>query len=118
MLDTRRLISLFIGVALIAGLGISIGRLVGKSDGLASRQRLEIVWPDLMQMRDQDRALLAGLALTCHMQDRNKDAAAVLECLHEGVESDNPRLPYGMSRKQAQDRLNELIPPQLRTKAV
>jgi hypothetical protein len=117
MHDIRRVISLFIGVALIAGLGISIGRLVGKSDGIASRQRLEIVWPGLMQMPDQDRALLAGLALTCHMQDRIKDAAAVLECLHEGLDDDHPRLPYGMDRKQAQDRLNQLIPQPLRTKA-
>jgi hypothetical protein len=117
MLETRRIISLFLGIVLVTGLGISIGRLVGKSNGIASRQRLEIVWPNLMQMRDQDRALLAGLALTCHMQDRNKDQAAVLECLHEAVENEHPHLPYGMDRKEAQDRLNQLILEPLRTKA-
>jgi hypothetical protein len=117
MLDSRRVISLLVGLVLIAGLGISIGRLTGKSDGIASRQRLEIVWPDLMQMPDQDRALLAGLALTCHVQDRNKEQAAVLECLHEALEDEHPRLPYGMDRKQARDRLNHLIPQPPRTKA-
>ncbi|PNE59596.1 hypothetical protein A8H39_00150 [Paraburkholderia fungorum] len=117
MLDTRRVISLFLGVVLVTGLGISIGRLVGKSDGIESRQRLEIVWPDLMQMPDQDRALLASLALTCHLKDRNKDQAAVLSCLEEAVDDEHPRFPYGMDRKQARDRLNDLIPQPLRTKA-
>lgn len=116
MNDIRRVISILIGVVLLAGLGISVARLSGKSDGIASRQRLEIVWPGLMQMSDKDRALLAGLALTCHMEDRNKDAASVLECLHEAVENEHQLLPNGMDRKQARDRLNELIPQPLRTK--
>lgn len=116
MLDTRRVISLFLGIVLIGGLGISITRMVGKSDGIASRERLEIVWPDLAQMGDRDRALLASLAMSCRLQDRNKDQADVLACLQDAVKDEQPRFPYGMSRKQAQDRLDELFPGQGRTK--
>lgn len=110
MLHTRRIIPFLIGIALLAGLGTCIGRHLGESDGIASRQRLEIVWPDLMQMRDQDRALLAGLALSCRLQDRAEDRASVLECLQGAIESDDVHLPYSMDRKQARDRLGQLIP--------
>jgi hypothetical protein len=117
MLHTRRVITLVIGLTLITGIGIPIGRVVGKSDGLASRQRLEIVWPNLMQMRDHDRALLASLAMTCHLAERSKDQADVLACVQEAAEDENVRLPYGMDRKAARDRLNDLIPRPMRTKA-
>ncbi len=109
MLDTRRVIPFLLGIVLVAGLGTCIGRHVGESDGTASRQRLELVWPNLMQMRDQDRALLAGLALSCRLQDRDEDPASVRECLQEAIESDDAHLPYSMDRKQAMDRLSQLI---------
>lgn len=110
MLDTRRVIPFLLGIVLVAGLSTCIGRHLGESDGSASRQRLELVWPNLMQMRDQDRALLAGLALSCGLQNRGEDRASVLECLQEAIESDDVHLPYSMDRKQAIDRLRQLIP--------
>ncbi|HJP68011.1 MAG TPA: hypothetical protein VJ846_03830 [Sphingomicrobium sp.] len=110
MLATRSAISLFLGIALVAGLGTCVGRHVGQSDGIASRQRLEIVWPNFTQMREQDRALLAGLALSCRLQDRSEDPASVLGCLKQAVEEDDVHLPYSMDRRQARVRLSQLIP--------
>lgn len=110
MLNTCGASPFFLGIVLVAGLGTCIGRDVGQSDGVASRQRLEIVWPNLMQMRDQDRALLAGLALSCRLQDRGENPASVVGCLREAVEDNDALLPYSMDRKQARDRLSRLIP--------
>lgn len=110
MLDLRRAISITVGTIVLIGFGSSVARLIVRSDGLAARQRLEIVWPDFAKMGDRDRALLASLALACKLKDRTKDPAAVLECLQEGVDSDNPHFPYGMDRNQVQARLTEPIP--------
>jgi len=110
--DNRPFIGLMLVSLLAVGIGVFIARVGGDRDGIASRERLEIVWPNLMQMPDQDRALLAGLAMSCHLHDRDPDQASVLGCLKEAVESEHPFFPNSMDRKQAQDRLNQLIPPQ------
>ncbi|KAF7963543.1 hypothetical protein AWV80_08455 [Cupriavidus sp. UYMU48A] len=52
----------------------------------------------------------SGLALSCGLQNRGEDRASVLECLQEAIESDDVHLPYSMDRKQAIDRLRQLIP--------
>lgn len=105
---SRRAALLPICIALAVGLCTLIAHHVGQSDGAVSRQRLEIVWPNFMQLRDQDRALLASLALSCHLQDRDEDRASVLECLKDAVMED-ATLPNSMDRKQAKDRLDQLI---------
>ncbi|WP_321817018.1 MULTISPECIES: hypothetical protein [unclassified Paraburkholderia] len=116
--NTRRSIAMFIGVSLIVGAAPFLGRFSGTNDGIAARERLELVWPDLMQMPDRDRALLAGLALTCQLEDRVKEQAAVRECLQDAVDSQDARLPYGMNRKEAEARLNQITPVEPHSRSV
>ncbi|MDC6127262.1 hypothetical protein PPH41_04555 [Burkholderia gladioli] len=92
---------------------VTVGHMVGRSQGLAvgeaDKARLQLIWPSLMSMPKDDRALLVGLAMTCNLQRTPLDASDVADCLRKGVDDSNVMLPKGIERDQARSRLEVLL---------
>lgn len=108
-LKNRSLVILPIVAVLLGVSAINIGRWTGADAGQRALDRLQVVWPSLLAMPARDRALLAGLAMTCHLEQRGKTSRDVVECLQEAVNDDNPILPRGMSKEQAAQGLERLL---------
>lgn len=108
----KRIIIVAIAALVIAGsvmLASIIGRSAGEHAAAASKDRLELIWPSLMEMPGNDRALLAGLAMTCHVEQRPATASDVVACLRGAVDDPHTILPKGVDRDSARARLDELL---------
>ncbi|MBN3733143.1 hypothetical protein [Burkholderia sp. Tr-20390] len=91
------------------------GRKAGHDAGERAIARIQLVWPSILTMPAQDRALIAGLGMTCRVQDRPPVASAVISCLQDAAADPDAMLPKGMSRGAAQARLNALLPRSVKT---
>ncbi|KWF37424.1 hypothetical protein [Burkholderia pseudomultivorans] len=114
----RRMMMVAAGVVSLAALWAAstwIGRTVGHDDGNRAIARIQLVWPSILTMPVQDRALIAGLGMTCRVQDRPPVASAVISCLQDAAADPDAILPKGMSRSAAQARLNALLPRSVKT---
>jgi len=111
--QTRRRTILFgavvVGIVLIGVLSMKYARDLGNQDGERSIERLSLVWPSFRAMPVDDRALLAGLSMTCSVQDRPAVKSAVVACLQEAAADPRATLPKGFDRSRAQARLVELL---------
>jgi len=87
----------------LIGFGTSqfLGHVAGSGAGKRSIERLQLLWPTIVTMPESDRALLAGLAMTCHVED--------LACLREAATDPNAILPKGTDRSKVPARLEELM---------
>jgi hypothetical protein len=98
------ILAVLLGVA-----ALNVGRWTGADAGQRSLDRLQLVWPSLLAMPEQDRALLAGLAMTCRLEQRDKEPKEVIGCLREAVNDDNPILPRDMDKELAAQGLERLL---------
>lgn len=101
------------GLALaLVGVGAAhmIGRMAGADAGDRSRDRLQIIWPSIMTMQQDDRALIVGLAMSCHLEHRPTAANEVVACLREAAADPHAILPKGMDAAGARARLEQLLP--------
>jgi len=109
----KRIVIVAIAALVIVGgsimLASIIGRLAGERAAAASKERLELIWPSLMQMPVNDRALLVGLAMTCHVEQRPAIAGDVVACLLDAVDDPHAILPKGVDRDSARARLDKLL---------
>lgn len=108
--------------ALLAGVAVTavvtIGQQAGREDAARSRERLEMVWPALMTMPENDRALLVGLAMTCQLAQRPPLADQVIACLREAAGDPKAMVPNTIEREQAPARLEDFIKArEMRSKA-
>lgn len=105
----RRL--LYIGAGAIAFMAIvtGIGRFAGEQAADGSIARLEILWPDVMRFQNDDRAFLAGLAMTCRLHTAQPEALAVIGCLREAAADPNAILPVDQDKAHASARLETLL---------
>jgi hypothetical protein len=85
------------------------GQNSGRKSGEQTKARLELVWPSLMTLPETDRALLAGLSMTCQMEHRPIEAAEVIVCLREAASNPDAVRPKGMGQVEAAARLETLI---------
>ncbi|WP_322075496.1 hypothetical protein [Burkholderia cenocepacia] len=85
------------------------GRSIGARDGQRSLERVQLVWPGIESMPVQDRVLIAGMAMTCHVEKQPPVASAVVACLRDAAADPNVQLPKGMDWRSAQTRLNQLL---------
>jgi hypothetical protein len=90
-------------------LAIKLGHVVGEQAGLHSKERLQLVWPSIMDMPVNDRVLLVGLAMTCHVEDRPAVAGDVVECLRDALDKPQVMLPKGIDRDGARARFDQLL---------
>ncbi|CAG9191377.1 conserved hypothetical protein [Paraburkholderia tropica] len=95
-------------VLVLAG-ATAVGRMAGEEAGSRSKERLQLVWPSIMDMPVNDRALLVGLAMTCHVEDRPAIAGDVVECLRDALDDPHAALPKGIDRNSARAKLDQLL---------
>ncbi|KVW77430.1 hypothetical protein WK99_27945 [Burkholderia ubonensis] len=99
-----------VSLAILWPVSTWIGRTAGRDAGDRALERIKLVWPLIEALPAQDRALIAGLGMTCRVQDRPLVASAVISCLQDAAADPEAMLPKGMSRSAAQARLNTLLP--------
>jgi len=95
-----------VGSVLLAS---AVGRVGGELAGSHSRERLQLVWPSIMDMPVNDRALLVGLAITCHLERRPAVVTDVVACLQDAVDDPHALFPNGVDRDNARARLDQLL---------
>ena len=101
---------MWVSLATIAAIGlVFVGHCAGNSVAEKDIARLQLVWPYVQDMSDADRALLAGLALTCRLHVKDEDADAVVACLREAAGDPDAMLPKDVLPIEASDRLERLI---------
>ena len=106
----RRFIFLAVISALILANMLYIAQRAGEKAAERGIARLELIWPSVLDMPEQDRALLAGLAMTCRLDSRpDATAEAVETCLREALRSSRPMLPRGMDKAKASAELERLL---------
>ncbi|MGQ3054935.1 MAG: hypothetical protein ACT6S0_24355 [Roseateles sp.] len=69
-------------------MGSLIGRWAGESMAREVHARLSLLWPDVMGMPEQDRALLALLAYECRLSDKPDGRSSTIACLHAATDAD------------------------------
>jgi hypothetical protein len=110
---TKRIFLVGASVALSALVLVQVAGVIGTRAGAAagelSKDRLQLVWPSIMNMPVDDRALLVGLAMTCHVEQRPAIAGDVVECLRDAVDDPHAILPKGVSPGSAKARLDQLL---------
>lgn len=94
---------------MLGGSGLYFAYHQGGKAGLADRERLMILWPGFMSMPQHDRALLAGLAMTCQLGKQPVEEAPVIACLRDAATNRNAVLPKGVDSQDAQARLETLL---------
>lgn len=57
----------------------------GRATGAQTLERLQLVWPDLRQMSDHDRRVLAYLAMRCRLHREPLVAQNVVRCLRSAT---------------------------------
>lgn len=72
------------------------GQRTGAATGQQTLYRLQLVWPDYLQMSDDERAVLASLSMRCRLHEQAAAAENVVRCLTDAAvemdsESDDAR---------------------------
>lgn len=81
----------------------------GQQSGERIKARLALVWPTFSSLPGIDRALLGGLAVTCHLDEKPAEAAAVTACLREAAAKPDAMRPQTMTQAEATARLEALV---------
>lgn len=79
-----KLVMIGCAVAIVFAAGAAVvlaGRSLGESQGKAAVERLQLLWPNVLNLPKADRILLARLSLDCNVGDVPVDKAAVRACL-------------------------------------
>lgn len=105
----RRTVLVALGFAALLLVVVALPRFAGRAGGEAALERLQLVWPDYMEMPEADRAVIAGLAFQCGMDRVEKRADAVLACLQEAAASDDPNFPMDVTMDEGRERLAGLL---------
>lgn len=94
---------------LLGGAGLYFAYYQGGQSAQADLERLRILWPGVESMQEHDRALLAGLSLTCLLGKQPVEEAAVIACLRDAAINPHALLPKGVDNQDAQARLETLL---------
>ncbi len=86
-LGSRALAILAVSV-LVGMAAVWVGRYLGESSAREAQQRLSLLWPELMAMPQEDRALLALLALECRLTVQPEGRASTVACLRSVTSAD------------------------------
>ena len=86
-----------------------IGYHEGRANGQVTRSRAELVWPKLMAMPEADRAVIAGYAETCRLEESAATKTAVVACLRQAALDPHARIPKAHTAESARERLEALL---------
>lgn len=81
----------------------------GADDGLASVERLQLVWPDVLDLPQDDRILLAKLSMECNLNQVPKDRDAVIGCLKLAANNVTDSQGVSGDSSRVKDELNFLL---------
>jgi|SRR6185369_7804292 len=103
--------TLWIGtlVAVFAIVVIGIGRQAGENVAKEDIELLSLVWPYVMDMQQNERALLAGLSITCRLHRTATDRDSVISCLRTAATDPAAMLPKEVPPEEASARLERLL---------
>lgn len=87
ILGSRTLVVLA-GVVLVGMVAVGVGRYLGESSAKDAQQRLSLLWPELMAMPQEDRALLALLAVECRLNVQPMGRESTIACLRSVTGAD------------------------------
>lgn len=87
ILGSRTLVVLA-GAVLVGMVAVGVGRYLGESSAREAQQRLFLLWPELMAMPQEDRALLALLAVECRLTVQPEGRASTVACLRSVTGAD------------------------------
>lgn len=79
-------------VAVLLG-SVLLGKCTGSYAGRVTVERAQTIWPNIMQMPEADRAIIARAAILCHLTEEHATAQAVVACLREGAAKADERDP-------------------------
>lgn len=96
-------------IVLMLAVGAYIGRTAGERDAEASKERLSLLWPAVMDLPQQDRGFLAGLAMTCRLSAKEVEKEAVIACLRSAVRDPDAVLPKDIDKSAAPARLEQML---------
>lgn len=71
-----------------AGASVGVGRWAGGSAAHATIRRLSVLWPNVMEMPQDDRALLAWLSIKCELLRQPENEGSTVRCLRQAAASD------------------------------
>lgn len=91
-------------------LAVKVGRSAGESAAQESQKRLLPLWPHLLELPEQDRALLALLALECRLPEQPHGRAATVSCLRSATGSEGLRGISSDPAGQLEKLLNQARP--------
>lgn len=73
-------------VLILLGVGaVAVGTHLGRDFAETSHVRLSVLWPDVMTLPDEDRALLAWLSLECRLPEQAEGRTATITCLRDAA---------------------------------
>lgn len=87
----------FVFVALFGMLVWHFGAASGRADATAVKERLNLIFPDVMAMPELDRAFLASLSMHCRLSQRRPDREETIRCLRDAAKSPSTLLPKGIT---------------------
>jgi len=97
--------------AAAAGASVGIGRWAGGSAADATIKRLSVLWPDVMAMPQQDRALLARLSIKCDLLGQPEDQSSTIRCLRQAAATEAADKTFEIPAAQLERLLNQAQRP-------
>lgn len=103
--------TLWIGtlIAVVALAAVGIGRQAGENVANADIELLSLIWPYVMDMQQNERALLAGLSITCRLSTTATDRDSVIACLRSAAADPAALRPKDVSPEEAAAQLERLL---------
>lgn len=100
-----------VGVAgyLLHGVFTKLGTESGSRSAELSRQRLQLVWPDVMEWPMEQRAFVVGLSMTCRLSERDATREDTIACLESAAADPAALLPKGLPHEQATPLLARML---------
>jgi hypothetical protein len=84
-LNIKRILIVVVAMILVGLLAVLIGRYTGQAMAEKSKERLAVLWPDVLALPRKDRAFLAQLSLDCNLPKEPIEANAVTNCLRQAA---------------------------------
>lgn len=72
-----------------------LGKKAGNDSGIAAMERLRLVWPNVSEMDEVDRRLLAVLSLSCKLEEEPLERDATIACLRRAATNPLESIPEG-----------------------
>ena len=109
MTKTMKVALLIPSLVVVLAAAVFVGKKMGTGDGGKAKERLQLVWPSIMEMPEVDRAFIVGLAMTCRLQQRPAAASETIACLREAANDPDATLPKGFDQSRASTKLEDLL---------